>query len=246
MMKMVALSAPAGVKPVSHPAGSSNHPECASYGEKPHEISKIGWGGARANSGGHRPGAGRKPHHAENPSRALEGWFVFSAVSTVETVAAQEISRLGYRTYLPLIAIRRRAPGTRSWHVERVPMFPGYGFVWLSATDPIAPICALRVVRDLLRRADGRPALVPLREIEELQAADAQRCELAPEALIPLHTGAKVLIETGAFEGRLARVVHCDGRVTVVEVPFLGRPIHALLARADLTEVADDRVIAGG
>lgn len=238
--------------------GSSNHPQCASHGAKQAEISsKFGWGGARENAGGARlnaggarPGAGRKPQQPHRAVSSRSGWFVFitdgngwsaskrGEARHAEIIAGTAIARLGFNSYVPLIAVRRRSPNARSWHVERVPMFPGYGFVWLGDADPISPICALRSVRDLLRGPDGRPAHVRDAEIELLQAEDVRRCELAPEALIPLPSASAVRVESGAFEGHLARVVRCDGRVTVAEVAFLGRPIHVLLHRADLREVS--------
>ena len=122
------------------------------------EISKSRWGGPRQNSGGARPGAGRKPAAqpvAEIADPAWTGprWCVVLTWPQAERSAAYELCRAGYSAYLPMIAIRRRDPVLTSlWHKVLVPRLPGYLFALLDPRDPWAPILHLwHLIRLLLQ-----------------------------------------------------------------------------------------------
>ncbi len=247
-MNEVAFSGAVGVETAPHPDGSTNHAECVSYSENQAEISKFGWGGPRANSGGRRPGAGRKPKHPAGPQEpAWKGssWCVFSTFSQAEFVATQELARHSYEVYLPLIAVAvRDAVLHTMFHKVRKPLFPGYGFIRLTATAPRQPILDISGVRGLVIGADNLPGRVRDSFVERMRADDDRRCELSAAALSPLPAQASVLVLRGAFAGRRGIVRACDGRTSTVDLQLFGRVVPLLICRADLTEVALDRAVA--
>jgi transcriptional antiterminator RfaH len=229
--------------------GSGTVP-CSGNPEIDEEISSkmCGWGGARANSGGpranaggRREGAGRKPNPVpvQEPQPSTEPrWCVFMTHPQAERTAVADISRQGYRAYMPLTVIRRVDPVIRSmFHKVRVPLLPGYGFVELSAADSWVPIRYCDGVRDVLLGMNGRPA--PVREknlIESLMADDERRCDLRSETLPAFAAGSTVQLDEGPFSGQSGVVVACDGITTTVEIQLFGRVVPVLIDRAAVSE----------
>jgi transcription antitermination factor NusG len=165
-------------------------------------------------------------------------WCVVSFFGQAEISAARELTRQGYETYLPLTAIRRRDPVIASmWHVVRVPLLSGYGFLRLTQAESREPILATRGVRELLRRPDGRLAWVRDAEIEAMQAGDEARLLLPKEHRPVLAKGAPVRVETGPFAGFPGAVLECDGIKTRVEIMIFGRATPMWLDRAAVVAV---------
>ena len=163
-------------------------------------------------------------------------WCVVVTYPQAERMAVEEMARAGYLAYLPLIAEARAdavVPSMR--HVVRVPMFPGYAFVRLGPSDPWAPIryCTAGV-RDVLMADEMRPALVGVGVIETLQADDERRCQLVPEVMPVLATGARVRVSRGALAGSSGDVRQCDGRTTRVAMALFGRLVVVAIERAAL------------
>jgi transcription antitermination factor NusG len=196
-------------------------------------------GGVRVNSGGRRAGAGRKPKPL--PIIAAEWtepkWCVWQSHSQSEGLATHELTRAGYRAYLPLRAVERRDRVLSTMiHKVRVPLFSGYGFVHLAPTDPWAPILHMAGIRGMLLASNGSPGgIVEPEFVEKLIADEAERCDLSFPPMIPLEFGVEVRIEVGAFEGRSGRVRACDGMITEVIMGLFGRGIPVLIKRAALT-----------
>jgi hypothetical protein len=89
-------------------------------------------------------------------------WHVYQTRPQAERLAAEDLTRSGYRGYAPLIAVRKQDAVIRSlFHKIRVARFPGYGFVELSPGDPWHPILEAAGVARTLRGPDGRPARIP-------------------------------------------------------------------------------------
>lgn len=164
-------------------------------------------------------------------------WSVFSTKPQAERLATSELTRAGYRAYLPLIAIRRRDPVIPSqFHIVRVPMFSGYGFVQIDG--PWVPIRYTQGVRDLLMGMDFKPARVSTSIVERLQAEDAERCQLEDVPLPELDKDTPVLIVAGALSDHKGRVVACDGARVKVEASLFGRLVPVWLDRAAVEVVS--------
>ena len=168
--------------------------------------------------------------------QALGGWCVFSTHPQAERLAVAELARAGYRAYLPLIAVHRRDPVVKTMvHVVRVPLFSGYGFVWVEASW--VPIRYTPGVRDLLMNGT-RPASVPTSLVERLQAEDAERCQLDAQALPRLNVGASVVVSEGPMESLPGVVISCDGLRTQIRLSLFGRMVPVWLNRSIVEPVA--------
>jgi transcription antitermination factor NusG len=107
-------------------------------------------------------------------------WIVAQTHPQAERTAAVEITRRGYATYLPLLAVQRRDRAThRTLIIAHVPLFPGYLFVALAPASPWSPIRYTPGVRTLLM-ACGRPEQVRHGLVEALQAGDDFRRSIPP------------------------------------------------------------------
>lgn len=203
-------------------------------------ISKFRHGGPRANAGGARPGAGR-PYkiHVEPPAIPAEPrWCVYQTHPQGERIAAEDVTRIGYHGYAPLIAVRRQDAVIRSlFHKVRVPRFPGYGFVQLWPGDPWQPILEAAGVSRLLRDVHGRPARLPPGAIEAHMLDDERLCDLTRETLPEIPKGVRVTILDGALTSFEGTVIECDGLCTTVEVEMFGRPMPCRLDRASVEAV---------
>lgn len=227
--------------PDASAAHGGDHVPCGSHGRTRPKTSKFTHGGARANSGGLRHPCGGRPRKivASPPQESWTGprWVVYQTFPQAERLAAHELTREGYRTYLPLIADRRRDPVIKSlWHRVLVSRFPGYGFVELGPTDPWLPVKKTSGVSAVLLTA-GKPAPVPIGEVERHMADDEELCDLARDEMPELIAGTSVRIEGGAYIGHSGIVLACNGLVTIIDVEMFGRPVPAKIARSMVLEV---------
>lgn len=211
---------------------------CDAYGGEAQKTSKRG--GPRPGFGGPQPGSGRprKIQPIVTYAPATPVWCVVAFWGQAEMSSTTELSRIGYETYLPMVAIRRQDPAIKSmWHTVRVPYLPGYGFIRITQTQSREPIQATRGVRDVLRRPDGKAAWVRDDVVDRMRDGDERRLELPKEHGPRLATKATVRISVGAFSGHTGAVVECDGIKTMVEILIFGRPTPVWLDRVSV-EVA--------
>jgi transcription antitermination factor NusG len=196
--------------------------------------------------GGARPGAGRPakiPDAMATPSGPTPSgivpdtprWYVYQTHPQAERLAAEDLTRTGYHGYAPLIAVRRQDAVIRGlFHKVRVARFPGYGFVELGPGEPWVPILEVAGVARILRGPDGRPARLPVGEIERHRLDDDRLCDLAREVMPALAAGARVTILAGALATHEGTVLDCDGLVTTIAVAMFGRVMPVRLDRGSV------------
>lgn len=199
--------------------------------------------------GGARPGAGRPVIQSERPwqtdgvSRATyyrlqkastapvplytpdtPRWCVYAVWGQAEMSSASDLTRSGYETYCPMVAIRQRDRVIPSmFHTIRVPFFPGYVFIRLTRTQSRESVNATRGVREVLRRPDGQAAWVSDALIEKLQTKNEARMKLPEKRGDELEVGAAVIVREGPFESSPGVVIECDGVKTRVGIEIFGR-----------------------
>lgn len=110
-------------------------------------------------------------------------WYVVITHAHQERVAWVHLRRQGFEVYLPLVpppaGLRKRygvAPGPR-------PMIPRYLFVRVEAGECWRAILSTVGVHDVIKRGSGehgRPASIPDRFIEELQAREVAGVVVLP------------------------------------------------------------------
>jgi transcription antitermination factor NusG len=199
----------------------------------------INLDGRRFN-GGARPGAGRPWKIPDEPVIASgPRWCVYQSQPQAERRAAEEITRAGYRGYMPLIAVRKQDAVIRSmYHKVLLTRFPGYGFLELGPTDRWRePFQDMAGKPRILLGADGRPARLPVGELERHMLDDDRLCDLTRGTMPPFRVGDRVIILEGAFTSHEGTVLECDGLVTTVEVQMFARPTPYRLDRAAVEEV---------
>ena len=209
------------------------------------EISKLrNWGGPRANSGGARPGAGRKPKApaAIVPMPLGIRWYVIETYPQAERQAAYDLARQGWRAYLPLIAVRKRDRITPTmFHKALVPMFGGYLFVQFDRdAGAWGPIRECQGVRNVLRDTHGKPQPITSGFVEALISGDADRLELKEARREPRPVGQIAAVEVG-MSRCAGTVTACDGRTTNIQVEMFGRPVVLELPAAQVLDLEDGR-----
>lgn len=192
------------------------------------KTSSFGHGGPRPGFGGPQPGSGRprKPATAPAPLYAPDTarWCVYAVWGQSETSSASDLTRSGYETYCPLVAIRQRDKVIPSmFHTVRVPFFPGYVFIRLTRTQSREPVNATRGVREVLRRPDGQAAWVSDALVEKIRAKDEARMKLPEKRGDEIEAGAPVIVREGPFESFPGTVIECDGVKTRVSIDIFGR-----------------------
>jgi transcription antitermination factor NusG len=158
-------------------------------------------------------------------------WSACYTHPQAERWAESNLRRAGYKTFLPLVTVRRRDPVSRT--IQRtavVPLFPRYLFVWFDGLW--APIQHNPGVNRLIMREPGKPAMVPEAAISALQAVQA-----LPAPPIPWEAGTPCSLALGAFAGRDAVVLDTHGEHATVAVLLFGAlrqvraPVAWLVAR---------------
>lgn len=174
--------------------------ECGSHTGETDLISKFGHGGPRKNSGGARPGAGRKPK-GDNPAMLQaqpEGvrWYCIQTFPMREQAVCRDLCDLDLDHHLPLFVDRS---GDKPVHR---PLFSGYVFVLFDCgTDPWRKLVSLSGVRRLFSTSAERPIPIPVGVVENLKA-----CGMIDEPddapwLEPIRVGHAVRILSGPFAG---------------------------------------------
>ena len=212
-------------------------------------ISK--WGGPRANSGGARPGAGRKPNPAPaNQQRAIQSkplgprWYVVELAYGASTRVIRDIvegesregreARPGYRAEMPMIAARRLRRG--KWVIEHVAMFAGYCFVLFDAVaDDWAPIRHIEGVAKLFMTKSQRPIPLPVNFVEWLVETASERLSLKAAKMLERQPGQTLFVADGPFVGFPATVLDCDGISTTADVELFGRLVSVTLPYSAFT-----------
>jgi transcriptional antiterminator RfaH len=150
-----------------------------------------------------------------------QGWAVVHTHPQAERWATSNITRLGYRTFLPLYAVLVRDPvlHTRTRTAMR-PLFPRYLFVHLEDGTPWVPIRYAPGVSDLLM-ADGKPAHAPEAAISALEATVASRRTLmAPGPVWAAGDASRVVL--GPFQGMDAVVIAAGRKTARIALVMLG------------------------
>jgi transcription antitermination factor NusG len=148
-------------------------------------------------------------------------WVVVQSHPGAERWAASNLLRSGYPVYLPLHAVTRRDPVTRSMtRTVELPLFVGYVFVQTTAGSPWTPIRYTQGVLRLLM-SDGKPGHVDAGVLATLQATDAARRTVAPPGAL-YAAGEAVRLRAGALAGHQGVVISITPSHARVALVLLG------------------------
>jgi len=146
-------------------------------------------------------------------------WYAAYTLPRHEKAVAEQLGFRQVETYLPLYLSVRRWAQRRA--LVKVPLFPGYVFVQISGGDHIRVLEHPSVLR--LVTFNGRPAPLPVGEIERLRAAlELGKAEPFP-FLVP---GKRVRVKSGPLAGLEGMILRRKGRTRlVVSVEAIHRSI---------------------
>jgi transcription antitermination factor NusG len=153
------------------------------------------------------------------------GWIVCQTHPQSERWAHQNLTRLGYRVYLPLYVcrVRDRVLRTMTRIVER-PLFTGYVFTALTDADPWTPVRYCPGVRAILGLSEaGKPQYARAGAVDALRALDASRLlPMRPDASWPPGTPCS-LRKGHPFEGHEAVVISSGHEMALVSMVCFGQ-----------------------
>jgi transcription antitermination factor NusG len=154
-------------------------------------------------------------------------WVVVQSHPGAERWAAANLLRSGYPVYLPLHAVTRRDPVTRSMtRTVEVPLFGNYLFAEMDNGSPWTPIRYTQGVRCLLM-ADGKPGHVDATLLDAVRASEAARRTTPTDPTAGWHPGASCAVANGALAGHHGVVVRTTASHAVVALMLLGRLVEA-------------------
>jgi transcription antitermination factor NusG len=150
-------------------------------------------------------------------------WCVARSHPQAERWADSNLRRLGFVTYLPLYATRRRDRVVPSmFHTVEAPLFVSYLFVRNDNPDLWRPIREAPGVAAVLT-CGNRIQYANAEDVEALQATDAARRTHPTGQGATWRPGAAVRVCGGIFDGHAGVVVAGDGDTVRVAVMFLGQ-----------------------
>lgn len=158
----------------------------------------------------------------------MKHWYAVHTRARQERIAAENLMRQSFETYLPYTQTQKRR--ANRWQPAVEPLFPGYVFVRLDLSrDNTAPIRSTRGAVGLVRfGSELRP--VPDVVIDALMEAQPSAAE-AVELSQLFQAGDRVRLVDGALAGLNAIVEASSGleRVAVL-IELLGRPSRVVVS----------------
>ena len=153
-------------------------------------------------------------------------WHIVYTNPRSEERAVRGLTRRGIKswqaTFRAKVYLRRRVLGPKGRIVQKVPvvlkraLFPRYLFIELTNRHSFEQVREVDGIADFIRlRSDGSPAIVSLKQIEDLQVSiDMGGFDVSDEEPALFKAGTDVMIATGSYAGfpaKVARTVPLDG-----------------------------------
>lgn len=212
-------------------APGASTPECGSHGAAGAEISKFGHGGARANSGGARAGAGRKPKEPPAVAPRHQGlrWYCLQTAPRGELLAILHLTHRGFPTFLPLHQPDR--------HQVLRPLFPGWLFTQFDqSAGRWGSIKSAPGVRELYETTPLDDAFV----VELIRLYGPGGVAVLPEkaqGLAPLERGQLVRVKDGHAMDLVGVVQWSDKHKVELLAEVMGGAVRIVKKRRDVVEV---------
>lgn len=180
---------------------------------------------------------GLRQVHALSPLRRVEcgshlgAWYCVQSRPRMETIAAGELERQGFGTFLPLVALRVRRRGEPE-RIVTAPAFPGYLFARFDVrADRWRSIHSTFGVRRLFSSEPEAPIAVPDPVIEELLRLGFDRPIVADPVPRLIAAGSLVHIEAGPFVGHDGVCLWSDAHRVALLLEIMGAPREVRIPR---------------
>ncbi len=207
-------------------------------------------GGARANSGGARTGAGRPPRHLNSGLPVLDifRWYCVHTDRDAHLRADIEVRLAGFEVFNPSVwraaePMRRDRNGVvRPAKPDRiVPMFPRYFLTRFNISDPSwGQIEHLDGVDRLMTAPGGRPGAIADDKVALLLGlVEPNHCAYPANHIHmnPIDPGTCLRLLSGGMEGREGICQWSDGRRVRLLLELLGRAVTVTVSQGSVTAV---------
>ncbi len=165
----------------------------------------------------------------------MEHWYAVHTKARDEKLAAENLHRQRFETFLPLIKVSKHQRGR--WTESLEPLFPGYLYILLDLVHQDAsPIRSTRGALGLVRFGGG-PARVPEGLVEQIMSATATTEGVVRQEHL-FKPGDRVEILSGPFAGLPASILAETGKERVqLLLELLGRSNRVVISRHQLAPV---------
>lgn len=155
----------------------------------------------------------------------VKNWYVLYTKPRSEFKALEQLKENNIETYLPTITITRQWKDRKKKVVEA--LFKSYIFIFANDTERYAAVTKDAIVKVLF--FNGKPAIIPQREIDNLKKMLASPERL--EVFNGISKGVIVEIQSGPFKGieGIVNSISKDESTLSISVQMLNRTITAVI-----------------
>ena len=158
-----------------------------------------------------------------------DSWYAIWTRSRHEQVVRQQLERKAVEAFLPTI------PRWSRWKDRKKkidwPLFPGYCFARFPSDASLDILKCTGVVN--IVSFEGKPALIPNREIESIRLLVTSELQYDPCPLI--HEGMMVEVVHGALKGVVGRLIRKGAHARLVlSVDLIGQAVSVEVDAADV------------
>jgi len=158
-----------------------------------------------------------------------DSWYAIWTRSRHEQVVRQQLERKAVEAFLPTI------PRWSRWKDRKKkidwPLFPGYCFARFPSESSLDILKCTGVVN--IVSFEGKPALIPNREIESIRLLVTSELQYDPCPLI--HEGMMVEVVHGALKGVVGRLIRKGAHARLVlSVDLIGQAVSVEVDAADV------------
>lgn len=166
-----------------------------------------------------------------------KNWYALYTKSRSEFKAAEQLEENGIEYYLPAIT-RVRQWSDRKKKISE-PVLRGYIFIYVNEKERLVSLEQNAIVRCVFDQ--GRPAVIPAWQIENLQKMLSQKSDFfIHDGIVP---GVKVRIKEGPFLDVIGVVRETDNGSTIaVSIDLLNRSVIAHLPKESSFEIVPDEI----
>jgi len=166
-------------------------------------------------------------------------WFVARTQAHRERWAAENVSRLGFSYYFPIVLETRRViiDGRRMKEFRPAPLFPGYLFVQHEAGQWHVLLSTFGVIGVVLG-SGGQPGIIRNAEIQRLRSLEQNGTIVLPKKQNPQNLrdpNVRARITSGPYTGfvGLTQGIAVNERINIL-LDFMGGKVKFLVREGDL------------
>jgi len=169
-------------------------------------------------------------------------WYVVQTKTNLESYAAEQLNRQGFKTFVPQYLSRGVRRGVVVMRV--LPFFPSYMFTAFDVEiDRWKAVCSTRGVLQLVTATEERVSALPIGFVENMMASSNSNGLINYDdgfsVLEEYAPGTKLLITDGKFKGMQGICVQSGQKRVTLLLSLLSRQVKVTLSPASVTPVSE-------